>query len=149
MSLQAQDECAANGAYLADVADEAEENWIKGILNAINPQDGTDYYLGGQDLDDGQGMHWLSGMEMNYNDFVDGEPAGRYYLHMDYDLGFRWNTKNDDDQVRFFGFYVQNNNLSFFAFHNFFLGQRVCLQEDCLEETKLHHFRLNPTKRSF
>ncbi len=32
---------------------------------------------------------------MDYNDFIDGEPAGLPYIHMDYDLGFAWNTKDD------------------------------------------------------
>ncbi len=97
--LQTLNHCADNGGYLADVVDQAENDWIKGVLNAINPQDGTDYYLGAQDKGDGLGMNWISGMAITFNDFVDGEPAGNSYLHMDYDRGFRWNTKNDDDQV--------------------------------------------------
>ena len=27
-----------------------ENNWIKSVLNVINPKDGTDYWLGGLDV---------------------------------------------------------------------------------------------------
>ena len=36
---------------------------------------------------------------MTFNDFIDGEPAGQPYIHMDFDQGFRWNTKNDHDDT--------------------------------------------------
>ncbi len=38
---------------------------------------------------------WEKGQDMAYVDFVDGEPSGKPYVHMDYDLGFAWNTKDD------------------------------------------------------
>ncbi len=99
--LQAEEECNKVGGYLADVVDQNENNWIKGILNAINPKDGTDYWLGGMDANADNGIQWLTGLEMTFTNFVDGEPLGRPYTHMDYDKGFAWNTKDDaDDQVR-------------------------------------------------
>ncbi len=36
---------------------------------------------------------------MDFLNFVDGEPNGKPYTHMDFDTGFAWNTKDDaDDQ---------------------------------------------------
>ncbi len=100
-SFKAEEECNKVGGYLADVVDQNENNWIKGILNAINPKDGTDYWLGGMDANADNGIQWLTGLEMTFTNFVDGEPLGRPYTHMDYDKGFAWNTKDDaDDQVR-------------------------------------------------
>ena len=45
--LQATEKCAEAGATLADVLDEAENDFIKGVLMAINPQ-GRDRLLAGR-----------------------------------------------------------------------------------------------------
>ena len=49
------------GAYLADVLSKDESDFIKSVLNVINPKDGTDYWLGGLDADKNKGMQWISG----------------------------------------------------------------------------------------
>ena len=49
------------GAYLADVLSKDENDFIKSVLNVINPKDGTDYWLGGLDADKNKGMQWISG----------------------------------------------------------------------------------------
>ena len=49
------------GAYLADVLSKEENDFIKSVLNVINPKDGTDYWLGGLDADKNKGMQWISG----------------------------------------------------------------------------------------
>ena len=83
------------GGYLADVVDGAENNFLKAVLNAVNPkvrevissyllcplfynpcpipytQDGTDYWLGGMDIDRNKGLQWLSGGGANYTILVD------------------------------------------------------------------------------
>ena len=59
----AQAACESAGAYLADILSEDEETFLKGVLNAVNPKDGTDYFLGGTDLDADGNMLWLSGRE--------------------------------------------------------------------------------------
>ena len=51
--------------------DNDENNWIKSVLNVINPKDGTDYWLGGLDANrDGDrkdhGMYWMTGNFLNY-----------------------------------------------------------------------------------
>ena len=48
------------GAYLADALSADENNFLKTVLLAINPKDGTDYWLGGVKQEDGS-MQWLSG----------------------------------------------------------------------------------------
>ena len=37
----------------------------------------------------------MTGAPMVFNNFVNGEPKGNPYLHMDYDENFAWNTKDD------------------------------------------------------
>ena len=69
--LKAEEECNKVGGYLADVLDNDENNWIKSVLNVINPKDGTDYWLGGLDANrDGDrkdhGMYWMTGNFLNY-----------------------------------------------------------------------------------
>ena len=69
--LKAEEECNKVGGYLADVLDNDENNWIKSVLNVINPKDGTDYWLGGANNGwDGDGtwmgvhpsMYWVSSL---------------------------------------------------------------------------------------
>ena len=43
--LNAEERCNEHGAYLADVLDQAENDFIKVVLRAVNPKDGTDYWL--------------------------------------------------------------------------------------------------------
>ena len=64
--LKAEEECNKVGGYLADVLDNDENNWIKSVLNVINPKDGTDYWLGGLDANRdgdkaGHNMYWMTG----------------------------------------------------------------------------------------
>mgnify|MGYP001187398648 CR=1 FL=1 len=64
--LRAEELCNEVGGYLADVLDNDENNWIKSVLNVINPKDGTDYWLGGLDADrdgdkQGHNMYWMTG----------------------------------------------------------------------------------------
>ena len=122
--LKAEELCNQEGAYLADVKDGEENNFIKGVLNVINPKDGTDYWLGGLDADGDKGLQWMTGMlhifvniffrdfhgstiliniiypsfiglALTFTDFVEGEPGGRPYLHMNFDSQFKWDTKDD------------------------------------------------------
>ncbi len=58
---KAEEECNKIGAYLADVLTEEENNFIKGVLAVINPKDGTDYFLGGVDIDADKKMQWVTG----------------------------------------------------------------------------------------
>ena len=59
--LRAEEECNEVGGYLADVLTKEENDWIKSVLNVINPKDGTDYWLGGLDADKDKGMQWMTG----------------------------------------------------------------------------------------
>merc|ERR1711997_1141984 len=93
--LKSEEECNKVGGYLADVLDNDENNWIKSVLNVINPKDGTDYWLGGLDADRNKGMYWMTGNPMNFHNFVDNQPDGQPYAHADFDLGFSWNAKDD------------------------------------------------------
>jgi len=94
--LAAEEKCNEVGGYLADVLDADEANFIKGVLAVINPKDGTDYWLGGLDADRDQGLQWLTGAPMDFTDFKDAkEPAGSPFLHMNFDAGFKWDTKDD------------------------------------------------------
>ena len=87
--LKAEETCNKAGAYLADILDAEEANFIKSVLNVINPKDGTDYWLGGLDADRDHGLQWISGAEMVFNDFVKDKPNGLPYLHMNYDNQFK------------------------------------------------------------
>jgi len=94
--LTAEEKCNEVGGYLADVLDGDENNFIKSVLNVINPKDGTDYWLGGMDIDRDKGLHWLTGAAMEFTDFKNNEePAGQPFLHMNFDDGFKWDTKDD------------------------------------------------------
>ena len=62
---KAEEECNKIGAYLADVLTEEENNFIKGVLAVINPKDGTDYFLGGVDIDADKKMQWVTGKLTN------------------------------------------------------------------------------------
>jgi len=95
--LAAEESCNKAGAYLADILDAEEANFIKSVLNVINPKDGTDYWLGGLDADRDHGLQWMSGAEMVFNDFVQDQPNGLPYLHMNYDNQFKWDTKDDSN----------------------------------------------------
>jgi len=98
--LKAEEECNKVGGYLADVLDNDENNWIKSVLNVINPKDGTDYWLGGLDANrdgdkQGHNMYWMTGNPMTFQNFVKDQPDGNPYAHMDFDQGFAWNAKDD------------------------------------------------------
>merc|ERR1719150_3684847 len=93
--LKAEELCNQVGAYLADVLSKDENDFIKSVLNVINPKDGTDYWLGGLDADKNKGMQWISGAPMVFKDFKAGEPAGLPYTHMNFDGKFQWDTKDD------------------------------------------------------
>merc|ERR1712064_31810 len=95
---EAESVCEENGAIMAEIYTKKESNFIKSVLNAINPKDGTDYFLGGIDAINSKEIKWQSGHDMTFKDFINGEPKGKMYLHQDYDLNFRWNTKNEGDQ---------------------------------------------------
>ena len=93
--LNAEERCNEHGAYLADVLDQAENDFIKVVLRAVNPKDGTDYWLGGLDADRDKGLQWITGQPMAFTDFKDDkEPAGNPYLHMNFDAQFKWDTKD-------------------------------------------------------
>ena len=47
------------------------------------------------DADRNKGLQWLTGAEMTFTDFKKDEPAGNPYLHMNFDAGFSWDTKDD------------------------------------------------------
>ena len=59
--MKAEELCNEHGAYLADVLTVEENNFIKSVLNVINPKDGTDYWLGGLDADKDRGLQWMTG----------------------------------------------------------------------------------------
>ena len=59
--LKAEELCNQEGAYLADVLNQNENNFIKSVLNVVNPKDGTDYWLGGLDADRNNGLQWMTG----------------------------------------------------------------------------------------
>ena len=65
--LKAEEECNKVGAYLADINEEEENNWIKSVLNVINPKDGTDYWAGGLDADKNKQMQWITGIQIFKN----------------------------------------------------------------------------------
>ena len=44
--FRAEEKCNEAGAYLADVLDGPENDFIKSVLRAVNPKDGTDYWWG-------------------------------------------------------------------------------------------------------
>ena len=60
--LEAEESCNEVGGYLADILTEEENNWIKSVLNVINPKDGTDYFIGGLDHNGDKDMQWMTGM---------------------------------------------------------------------------------------
>ena len=94
--LRAEELCNEHGAYLADILDGNEANFIKGVLNVVNPKDGTDYWIGGMDIDRDKGLQWLTGAPMTFTDFKNkDEPAGQPFLHMNFDAQFKWDTKDD------------------------------------------------------
>ena len=92
---QAAEECNKVGGYLADILDEEENAWIKSVLMVINPKDGTDYFAGGYDADRNKHMEWITGNEMCFDNFAQNQPDGNPYSHLDYDLDFGWNAKDD------------------------------------------------------
>ena len=96
--LKATEKCNEAGATLADVMDQAENDFIKGVLMAINPKDGTDYWLGAIDYNRDGTMYWLTGKPLTFSDWKnDEEPAGKKRLHMNFDNDFQWDTKDDGD----------------------------------------------------
>merc|ERR1711956_116777 len=67
--LKAEEQCNQVEGYLADILPKEENDWIKSVLNVINPKDGTDYWIGGANNGwDGDGtwmgihpsMYWVS-----------------------------------------------------------------------------------------
>jgi len=93
--LKAEEECNKIGGYLADVLTAEENDWIKSVLNVINPKDGTDYWLGGLDANNDKQMQWVTGAPMDFHNFVKDQPDGNPYCHMNFDLQFQWDAKND------------------------------------------------------
>ena len=94
--LRSEELCNEHGAYLADILDQAESDFIKSVLTAVNPKDGTDYWIGGMDIDRDKGLQWLTGQPMAFTDFKNkDEPAGQPFLHMNFDAQFKWDTKDD------------------------------------------------------
>merc|ERR1711973_627614 len=93
--LKAEELCNQEGAYLADILTAEEGNFIKYVLNVVNPKDGTDYWLGGLDFDKNKSLQWMTGAEMTFTDFVKDQPNGLPYLHMNFDSQFKWDTKDD------------------------------------------------------
>merc|ERR1712156_253349 len=93
--LKAEEECNKVGGYLADILTKEENDWIKSVLNIINPKDGTDYWIGGLDANKDKGMYWISGSLMTFNDFVQNQPDGKPYAHMNFDKQFSWDAKDD------------------------------------------------------
>merc|ERR1719411_2616417 len=67
--LAAEEKCNEVGGYLADILDQAESDFVKSVLNVVNPKDGTDYWLGGLDANRDKGLQWISGAEMVFTDF--------------------------------------------------------------------------------
>ena len=101
--LAAEERCNEHNAYLADVLDQAENDFIKSVLRAVNPKDGTDYWLGAMDIDRNQNIQWLSGKPMTFTNWKDDkEPLGNPWLHMNFDADFAWDTKDDaNDKGKF------------------------------------------------
>ena len=94
--LAAEERCNEHNAYLADVLDQAENDFIKSVLRAVNPKDGTDYWLGAMDIDRNKNIQWLSGKPMTFTNWKnDKEPEGNPWLHMNFDADFAWDTKDD------------------------------------------------------
>ena len=94
--LRSEELCNEQGAYLADILDQAESDFIKTVLTAVNPKDGTDYWIGGMDIDRDKGLQWLTGQPMAFTDWKNKEePAGQPFLHMNFDAQFKWDTKDD------------------------------------------------------
>ena len=94
--LAAEERCNEHNAYLADVLDQAENDFIKSVLRAVNPKDGTDYWLGAMDIDRNKNIQWLSGKPMTFTNWKnDKEPEGSPFLHMNFDNDFKWDTKDD------------------------------------------------------
>ena len=112
--LNAEERCNEQGAYLADVLDQAENDFIKSVLRAVNPKDGTDYWLGAMDIDRDKDMQWLSGKPMTFTNWKnDKEPEGNPWLHMNFDADFAWDTKDDaNDKGNFSKLSFHNNNHS-------------------------------------
>ena len=75
--LKAEELCNQEGAYLADVLNQNENNFIKSVLNVVNPKDGTDYWLGGLDADRNNGLQWMTG---NFKNLEKSSSVCVYYL---------------------------------------------------------------------
>ena len=96
--MKAEEECNKVGGYLADIITDEENRWIKDVLKVINPKDGTDYWACGLDADRNKEMQWMTGQDMSqFNNFVENQPDGQPYSHLDYDLDFAWNAKDDSN----------------------------------------------------
>jgi len=93
--LKAEEICNEQNAYLADIVNKEEGDWIKNVLLLINPKDGTDYWLGGLDANKDKQLQWMTGEAMTYKNYKKDEPAGLPYLHMNFDSQFAWDTKDD------------------------------------------------------
>ena len=88
----AMDSCNEKGAYLTDILDEEENNFIKEMLMLVNPKDGTDYWAGG--VKEG-GLQWITGAPMSFTNFYAGANKRKAFLHMNFDKDFAWDTKYD------------------------------------------------------
>merc|ERR1719225_521284 len=85
-----------NGHCYMFTSYQAESDFIKSVLTAVNPKDGKDYWIGGMDIDRDKGLQWLTGQPMAFTDFKNkDEPAGQPFLHMNFDAQFKWDTKDD------------------------------------------------------
>jgi len=93
--LEAEELCNQQEAYLADILTKDESDFIRAVLLAVNPKDGTDYWIGGLDTNRDKGLQWMTGAPMDFTDFKPNEPAGSPYLHMNFDSQFKWDTKDD------------------------------------------------------
>ena len=79
--------------------DQAENDFIKGVLMAINPKEGTDYRLSAMDADHDRNIHWMSGKPFTFSDRKsEAEPAAKTQLHMNYDNDFKWDTKKSTNE---------------------------------------------------
>ena len=60
--LEAEELCNMAGGYLTAITTAAENNFLKKVLGAINPRDGTDYWIGGLDDNRNKQLQWMTGI---------------------------------------------------------------------------------------
>merc|ERR1711894_189906 len=98
--------------------DQAENDFIKGVLNVVNPKDGTDYWLGDLDADRNKGLQWMTGAPMAFSNFVEDEPKGNPYLHMNFDAGLL-GTPKTMQMTRTMDLFVKSSILLESTFYSF------------------------------